>query len=106
MIILIRPLVSGTVMGVLNFLWLGFIAKNLYANELGEILLEKPNMLAAIVFYIIYVAGVVFLAVGPALESGSFCPAISYGALLGLVAYATYNPTNLAKIIGPLSISF
>lgn len=98
--ILIRLLISGSVMGFLDFLWLGFIAKGLYASELGKLLLEKPNMLAAAVFYIIYVVGVVTFVISPALSSGSLWSAIGYGALFGLVAYATYDLTNLATIEG------
>jgi uncharacterized membrane protein len=97
---LVRLLISGTVMGVLDFLWLGFVAKNLYANELSKLILEKPNMTAAIAFYIIYVIGVVVLVISPALANGSFWSAISYGALFGLVAYATYDLTNLATMNG------
>ena len=87
-------------MGVLDFLWLGFIAKSLYANELGKLLLEKPNMTAAIAFYVIYVIGVVIFVVNPALTSGSIWSALGYGALFGLVAYATYDLTNLATVNG------
>ncbi len=98
--ILITLLVAGSVMGFLDFLWLGYIAKNLYANELGELLLEKPNMVAAIVFYIIYVIGVVVFAISPVLADGSLGSAVGYGALFGFFAYATYDLTNLATIKG------
>lgn len=87
-------------MGVLDFLWLGFIAKNLYANDLGKLLLAKPNMTAAIAFYAIYVVGVVVFVISPALTNGSLWSAIGYGALFGLVAYATYDLTNLATVNG------
>jgi uncharacterized membrane protein len=98
--ILIRLLISGSVMGGLDYLWLGFIAKNIYANELGKLLLEKPNMLAAIVFYFIYVIGIVVFVVSPALANGSLWSALGYGAMFGLVAYATYDLTNLATVNG------
>jgi len=98
--ILIRLLVSGSVMGVLDYLWLGFIAKNLYSSELGKLLLEKPNMVAALAFYFIYVVGVVVFVISPALASGSLWSAVGYGALFGLVAYATYDLTNLATVNG------
>ncbi|MEI6850788.1 MAG: DUF2177 family protein [Candidatus Saccharibacteria bacterium] len=100
MSILVRLIVAGLVMGLLDFLWLGFIAKNLYASELGKLLLEKPNMIAAIVFYAIYVIGVVVFVVSPALANGSLWSAVGYGALFGLVAYATYDLTNLATVNG------
>ncbi|MBC7868693.1 DUF2177 family protein [Candidatus Saccharibacteria bacterium] len=95
-----KLLIAGLVMGVLDYLWLGFIAKNLYANELGKLLLEKPNMIAAIVFYAIYVIGVVIFVISPALVNGSLLSALGYGALFGFVAYATYDLTNLATIRG------
>lgn len=98
--IIVRLLIAGSVMGVLDYFWLGFIAKNLYASELGKLLLEKPNMMAAIAFYLIYVIGVVAFVVNPALANGSLWSALGYGALFGLVAYATYDLTNLATING------
>lgn len=97
---LLQLLIAGGIMGVLDFVWLGFIAKNLYYGEMGKILLEKPNMLAAGLFYLVYVVGVVVLVVNPALEKGSWQHALGYGALLGFVAYATYDLTNLATLKG------
>ncbi len=96
--ILLRLLVAGGVMGLLDFLWLGIIAKKLYYGEMGKILLEKPNMTAALIFYVIYVVGVVVFVINPALEKQSLSHAIGYGALFGFVAYATYDLTNLATL--------
>ena len=93
-------LVASGVMGVLDFIWLGFVSKKLYADELGNILLEKPNMVAALIFYAIYVVGVTVFVISPALAKGSFADALGYGALFGLVAYATYDLTSLAVIKG------
>ncbi|NCU38284.1 DUF2177 family protein [Candidatus Saccharibacteria bacterium] len=98
--ILLKLLVAGGIMGVLDFLWLGFIAKKLYATEIGAIMLDKPNMLAALVFYVIYVVGVVVFVINPALAKDSLAHAAGYGALFGLVAYATYDLTSLAVIKG------
>ena len=67
---------------------------------MGSILLEKPNMTAAILFYIIYVIGTVVFVISPALAKGSLSHAIGYGALFGFVAYATYDLTNLATLKG------
>lgn len=96
--LLVKLLVAGGVMGVLDFIWLGFVAKKLYYSEMGKLLLEKPNMTAALVFYVIYVVGVVTFVVTPALEKGSLSYAALYGALFGFVAYATYDLTNLAVL--------
>ena len=98
--LLIKVLAAGGIMGILDFLWLGFIAKKLYYGEMGTILLEKPNMAPALAFYAIYVVGVILLVVNPALEKDSWLHAFGYGALLGFVAYATYDLTNLATLKG------
>ena len=98
--LLIKLIAAGVIMGILDFIWLGFIAKKLYYDEMGSILLEKPNMPAALLFYVIYVVGVVVFVISPALEKGSWQHALGYGALFGLVAYATYDLTNLATLKG------
>lgn len=87
-------------MGLLDFLWLGFIAKKLYQAEIGNLLLSKPNMVAAIIFYVIYVVGVVVFVVNPALASHTWLYALGMGAFFGFVAYATYDLTNLATLKG------
>jgi len=94
----IKLLVAGGIMGILDFLWLGFVAKKLYDNEIGKLLLDKPNMLPAILFYVIYVIGVVVFVITPALEKDSWQFALWAGAFFGLVAYATYDLTNLATL--------
>ena len=96
--ILIRVLIAGGIMGVLDFVWLGFIAKRFYYSEMGKILLEKPNMVPALLFYGIYVVGVLVFVINPAIERGSWVHALGYGALFGLAAYATYDLTNLATL--------
>lgn len=98
--VFIRLLIAGGVMGLLDFIWLGYVAKKLYYSEMGALLLEKPNMSAALLFYVIYVVGVVVFVVNPALEKGSLAYAAGFGALFGLVAYATYDLTSLAVIKG------
>lgn len=84
----------------LDALWLGVVAQKLYQREFGSMLLEKPNMVAAATFYALYLVGVVVFAVKPALESGGWTRALLQGALFGLVAYATYDLTNLATLKG------
>ena len=99
-IFLLSTLFAGGIMGILDFLWLTMIAKKLYAEELGALLLAKPNMGAAVAFYAIYLIGVVTFVIIPALDKGSWVHALSFGALFGLVAYATYDLTNLATLKG------
>lgn len=98
--LLIKLIAAGGIMGILDFIWLGFVAKKLYYGEMGKILLEKPNMLPALLFYAIYVVGVVVFVITPAVEKGSWVHALTYGALFGFVAYATYDLTNLATMKG------
>lgn len=95
---IIKLLVAGGIMGVLDALWLTIVANKFYKDQLGALLLDKPNMPAAIAFYVIYVIGIVVFAVMPAVAAGDWKLALGLGALLGLVAYATYDLTNLATL--------
>lgn len=98
--VFVQLMVASGVMGVLDFIWLGTVAKTFYRSQIGKLLLDKPNMTAAVLFYAIYVVGVVSFVISPALEKGSLSYALSRGALFGFVAYATYDLTNLATMKG------
>jgi len=89
---------SGLVFGLLDFLWLGKIGRPLYQERMGEWLAPKPNMTAALLFYAIYIVGVSYFVIVPALESGSLGKSAFSGFLFGLVAYATWDLTNLAVL--------
>lgn len=97
---LIRVLIAGGVMGLIDGIWLTVVASKFYKSQIGSLLLEKPNMTAAVIFYVIYVVGIVAFVLSPALEKGSWAYALGYGALFGLVAYATYDLTNLSTLKG------
>ena len=84
----------------LDALWIGRIALPMYRQELGSLLLDKPNLPIAGAFYLLYVAGIVILAIVPALGEGGWVKALLMGAVLGLVAYGTYDMTNLATLKG------
>lgn len=84
----------------LDAIWLSQIALGMYRQELGSLLLEKPNLAIAAAFYLLYVAGIVVLAVIPSLGDGGWVKALLLGAVLGLVAYGTYDITNLATLKG------
>ena len=83
---------------VLDFAWLSLMHGPVYQRLLGPILSESVNYPAAAAFYLIYAAGTVFFAVRPALESGNWGDALRRGAALGLLAYATYDLSNLATL--------
>ena len=97
---LFRYVVTGLILGAFDAFWLLAVASRLYRREMGDILLSRPNFVAAGIFYLIYTAGIVAFVVSPALEQQSWQHAVGYGALLGLVAYATYDLTNLATLRG------
>jgi uncharacterized membrane protein len=89
-----------------DFVWLGWVAKDYYQSQLGGLLLAQPNWGAAAIFYALYAAGVVFFCISPALDAVSLGKAALLGAVLGALAYATYDLSNLATLKGwPLALS-
>lgn len=82
---------------LIDMVWLGFVANRFYQDQIGH-LLGPVNWTAAIVFYLIYIVGILIFAVVPALEAGSWQRAVILGALFGFFAYATYDFTNLATL--------
>lgn len=89
---------AGLVMGVLDAIWLNLAMERLYRPVLGDILADRPNMTAALAFYLIYLTGVVVLAIAPALKAASLRRALALGGVFGFVAYATYDLTNQATL--------
>lgn len=81
---------------VIDMIWLGLIAKNLYREQIGQLLKPDVNWTAAIVFYVIFVIGLVTFVIAPAMEKQSWTHALFFGAFFGFVCYATYDLTNLA----------
>jgi uncharacterized membrane protein len=82
----------------LDAVWLGTMADRLYRPNLGAMVAEPFSLGPAAAFYLLYVAGIVFFAVAPAVEHGSASTGLLRGAALGLVAYATYDLTNQATL--------
>ena len=80
----------------IDMIWLGLVAKNFYAKQIGFMLKENINWVAAIIFYLLFIAGLVVFVIAPALEKHSLIRAILFGAFFGIVTYATYDLTNLA----------
>jgi len=83
---------------VIDILWLGVVAKGFYRRKLSFVLSDHVNWPAAVIFYLIYIAGILFFAVRPALSSNSWREAALLGGLFGFFTYATYDLTNLATI--------
>ncbi len=82
----------------IDLVWLVFIANSLYKKYLGFLMKPQPNWYAAALFYLLYLAGVVFFVISPALEKQSWRYAFHAGLFFGLITYATYDLTNLATI--------
>lgn len=80
----------------LDSLWLTKIAPSLYKKNIGHLMAEKPNLVAAGLFYIIYIAGAVYFVIYPAYTDKSVLTAFYRGAILGLVSYATFDLTSQA----------
>lgn len=81
-----------------DMVWLGLVAKNFYAKYIGFLMKTDVNWAAAILFYLLFIAGLVVFVITPALEKHSWTHAILLGTLFGLITYATYDLTNLATI--------
>jgi uncharacterized membrane protein len=90
--------IAFVVFTVIDLVWLGFIANNLYKKYLGFIMRPSPNWAVAIVFYLVYLAGVVFFVINPALAKQSWKYALFAGMFFGFITYATYDLTNLATL--------
>lgn len=96
--LLVAYAVGTTTLLAIDFVWLSFVARGLYRREIGALLLDRPLIGPAAAFYLVYVVGVVVFAVTPALAAGSWVQAATLGALLGLIAYGTYDMTNFATL--------
>jgi uncharacterized membrane protein len=85
---------------VIDLVWLLGPGRQFYVSEIGGLLRANPNLGAAAIFYLLYALGLTFFAVLPGMRAGSVLAAFGYGAFLGLVAYGTYDLTNLAVANG------
>ncbi len=105
--IIISYILTTVVFLVIDLLWLGVIAKDLYRKYLGSFLAENVNWIAAIIFYLLYIVGISIFAIYPSVSKDSVLQAIFLGALFGFFAYATYDLTNLATLKDwPITIVF
>lgn len=91
-------LIALPVFFAIDLVWLGLVAKNFYAKQIGFLMKSDVNWVAALTFYFLFILGIVLFVVTPSLIQKSWLQALSYGALFGLITYATYDLTNLATI--------
>ncbi len=82
----------------IDMVWLGLISKNFYQKNIGFLMTQNVNWVAALIFYLLFITGLVIFVITPALENNSWLMALSLGALFGLITYATYDLSNLATL--------
>ncbi len=85
---------------VVDIVWISLVVQSFYNEQVPHLLRATPDMVGATVFYLAYVAGIIFLAVRPALTARSLATAIINGAVLGAIAYGTFSVTNYAVLDG------
>lgn len=89
-------LIAISIFFLIDMIWLGLVAQGFYAKQIGSLMKSNINWLAAIIFYLIFIFGLVIFVISPAMEKNSWISALVFGALFGFVCYATYDLTNLA----------
>ncbi len=99
------PLAAGYAAALTTFLiidaiWISAVMRPVFERNVGDFLLDSPRLGAAAVFYAFYVAGILYFAVAPAVSEGTMRMALVNGALLGALAYGTYEATNFATLKG------
>lgn len=91
---------------IFDAFWLLVISKNLYKKEIGHLMADKTNLVSALIFYLVFLVGLVYFVINPAVESDSISKLLISGSLFGFITYATYDLTNLATLKGwPLKIT-
>lgn len=83
---------------LIDIVWLGVISKNLYLEKIGHLMKDDVNWTAAGLFYLLFIAGLLFFVINPALAKDSWKYALLAGAFFGMITYATYDMTNLATL--------
>ena len=97
--------IAASLFVLFDAIWLGVVAKNLYATELKGLMTNNVKWAAAALFYAVFIAGLIYFVVAPALKADSGSSVLFAGAFFGFVTYATYDLTNYATLKGfPLKL--
>jgi len=99
-LLITATLISAFIFLIIDVIWLSFSVKSFYRPNIGHLLLETPVMWAAILFYLIYVIGLAVVIIEPSLDYQNTLKFLIKAFMFGLVAYGTYNLTNMATIKG------
>jgi uncharacterized membrane protein len=89
-------LVAVPIFFLIDMLWLGVLAKGIYQKYMGHLLKENTNWSVAVLFYLIFIVGIIIFAIHPALQNNSWQTALSYGMLFGFFTYMTFDLTSLS----------
>ena len=99
-ILLLSTFIAALIFLIIDIFWLSYSVKNFYRPNLGHLLLDKPVMWAAVMFYLIYILGLAIVIIEPSLDYHNTQKFLIKAFMFGLVAYGTYNLTNMATIKG------
>ena len=99
-LLLSSTLIAAVIFLIIDIIWLSFAVKSFYKPNIGNLLLERPLIWAAVLFYIIYIFGLAIVIIEPSLNSNEVVKFLFKAFIFGLVAYGTYNLTNMATIKG------
>ena len=97
---LVATLIASLIFLIIDVIWLSFATKSFYRPLIGNLLTDKPVMWAAALFYLLYVFGMALVVIQPCMDSSSLYKTVYTGFIFGLVAYGTYNLTNMAVLKG------
>ena len=98
--VLVATLIASLIFLIIDVIWLSFATKSFYRPLIGNLLADKPVMWAAALFYILYVVGIAVVVIQPCIHDSSIIKSVYIGFIFGLVAYGTYNLTNMAVLKG------
>lgn len=91
-------MIAVSVFFAIDMVWLGVVAKNFYSNQIGHLMKTNVGWAPALIFYLLFIVGLLVFVILPALEKKDIMHAVLYGAFFGLITYATYDLTNLATL--------
>lgn len=91
-------LIALPIFFLIDMTWLGLVATNFYKSQIGFLMKTDINWIAAVIFYLLFIVGLVLFAIEPAVSRSSWTYALIFGALFGFFTYATYDLTNLATL--------
>ena len=91
-------IITSVIFFAIDMVWLGLIAKNYYQEKIGFLMADKVNWVAALVFYVMYIGGILYFVILPNIDHGNWQTTLLKGAILGMLCYGTYDLTNMATL--------